>query len=58
MGDQMKQWARLGAEIRLRDLDAEAAAIREAFPELKTKNAAHSSAMKRAWAKRRAQRAK
>jgi hypothetical protein len=58
MTDQMQQWARLGAEICLRELDAEAAAIREAFPELKTKNAARSAAMKRALAKRRAQRAK
>jgi hypothetical protein len=58
MIDNMKQWARLGAEIRLRELDAEAAAIRKAFPELKTKNAARSAAMRRAWATRRARKAK
>jgi hypothetical protein len=51
----MQQLALLGAAVRLRELDAEAALIHKAFPDLRraTKNAARSQAMKRAWAKRK-----
>jgi len=53
---RMHEWALLGAAVRLRELNAEAALIYKAYPDLERqeKNAARSQAMKRAWARRKA----
>ena len=43
----------LGATIRLKQIDQEAARIRAAFPSLKPKKSARREAMRRAWATRK-----
>ncbi len=52
LSQQMLEWARIGASIRLRELRAEAQEIHSLFPELKRH--ARSERMKATWAKRKA----